>query len=94
MKTKKKFPVEFYINPSREYKNHGIDVLKECLIEWDNAENMKFMPRWENFKYERENMEIREGVLIPIFHCYADWKWVKEHKLLDETLHLNELLAK
>ena len=57
-KQKNTFDVEFFINPNYDYKNHKLNVLKECLRAWLDPINEKFIPNEDDFIFfSTEHME-------------------------------------
>jgi hypothetical protein len=76
--------IEFYIDPNHKYNEHNINILKECLVEWNKQENCKFYPFKDNeFKYEIDYFEFKEGDEHAVFHCYATHSWISTYNLYD-----------
>ena len=81
--------VEFYINPNYDYKEHNINVLKECLTEWIKTENTREDSRFcpfkdTEFKYFVDYVEYKEGEEIAVFHCYTNYDWINKHNLYND----------
>ena len=83
-KKTQKFDVEFYINPKYNYKEHKINILKECLVEWTKREKFKFCPFKPNeFTYNIESVE-KEGTKVIVFHCHTTYEWINSHNMFAE----------
>ena len=83
-KQKNTFDVEFFINPNYDYKNHKLNVLKECLRAWLDPINEKFIPNEDDFIFfATEHMETLNSQIY-LIECHASWDWVSRHNLFAE----------
>lgn len=86
MKRKKetKKEVRFYINPIYDYKDHKLNVLKECLTEWYNQKKRNLQPSFDEFEYSMTTkFSDQEGKEIQVFECNTTWHWISKVNLFE-----------
>lgn len=94
MKRKKetKKEVRFYINPLYDYKDHQLNVLKECLTEWSNqnsAENKNWKPKFDDFEFHLTH-KYENGKEIHVYECNTTWQWISKVKMFDSLFPIIE----
>lgn len=87
MKKKKetKKEVRFYINPFYDYKDHKLNVLKECLSVWANqnsAENKNLKPNFDDFEFHMTHKK-ENGKEIHVYECNTTWHWISKVNLFE-----------
>lgn len=84
MKKKKetKKEVRFYINPFYDYKDHKLNVLKECLSAWANQSNKNFQPNFDDFEFHMTHKK-ENGKEIHVYECNTTWQWISNVKMFE-----------
>lgn len=91
MKQKKetKKEVKFYINPFYDYKDHKINVLKECLSAWSNQSNKNLQPNFDDFEFHMSHKR-ENGKEIHVYECCTTWNWISKVDMFDSLFPMIE----
>lgn len=81
-KKETKKEVKFYINPLYDYKDHKINVLKECLSAWDNPSNRNLKPNFDDFEFHLTHKRENDKE-IHVYECSTTWNWISKTGMFD-----------
>lgn len=81
--------VKFYINPLFDYKDHKLNVLKECLVAWSNTNNKRLVPKFKEFEYHLTH-KYNNGKEIHVYEINTTWNWLSQTKLFESAISLIE----
>ena len=82
--------VKFYINPSFDYRDHKLNVLKECMSAWSKADNRNLAPKFKEFEYSIVHNSSTDNKEVHVYEVRTTWNWLSQTKLFEAVMPLIE----